>query len=144
MFGWGWGRWLLVLLGALFLGSYLGWFSWGPVEETIRRLAIRPGVPEILRDSSVARPEALFILLSFLLVTPIAGLIAVFLFVFLLVILAGTLGPVWRMFGLPYWSLVVLLLVVLTGAAYAKNAVWLPWVQRLAGVVAQAYLNMAP
>ena len=137
MLGWGWGRWLLLLFGVLFLASYLGWLSWGPVENAIRTLAIRPGVPEVFRDIAVGRTEALFILLSFLLLTPLATLVGLFLFVFLLMILAGTLGPLWRLLGLPQWALVVLLGVVLGGVAYARNGMWLPWVLRFSGLVAQ-------
>ena len=141
MFGWGWGRWFLALLGVLFLASYFGWLSWGPVENAIRTLAVRPGVPEVFREIAVGRTEALFVLLSFLLLTPVATLVGLFLFVFLLMIVAGTLGPLWRMLGLPQWALVVLLVLVLGGVAYAKNGMWLPWVVWLSGLVAQAYLS---
>lgn len=142
MFGWGWGRWLLLLVGVLFLASYLGWLSWGPVEDALRRLAIRPGVPEVFRDIGVGRAEALFVLLSFLVLTPFATLVGLFLFVFLLMILVGTLGPLWRLLGLPQWTLVGLLLVILGGAAYARSALWLPWVLWLSGLVAQAYFSV--
>ena len=141
MFGWGWGRWFLALLGVLFLASYFGWLSWGPVENAIRTLAVRPGVPEVFREIAVGRTEALFVLLSFLLLTPVATLVGLFLFVFLLMIVAGTLGPLWRLLGLPQWALVVLAVLVLGGVAYAKNGMWLPWVLRLSGLVAQAYLS---
>lgn len=141
MFGWGWGRWFLVLLGVLYLASYLGWLSWRPVENAIRTLAVRPGVPEVFRDMAVGRTEALFVLLSFLLLTPLAALVGLFLFVFLLMILAGTFGPLWRLLGLPQWALVALVVLVLGGVAYAKNEMWLPRVLRISALVAQAYLS---
>src|SRR3989304_231929 len=78
-----WTPWLMLLVGPLFLASYHGLLSWGPVEEAINQLAgQQPGL---------ARAEGLLGLVSLLLLTPMVGMVAVFLLFFVWVVLAGTL-----------------------------------------------------
>ena len=41
-----WSHWLLFLVGPMFLATYFGLLSWGPVEEAIKQvLSQQPGLP---------------------------------------------------------------------------------------------------
>lgn len=142
MFGWGWGRSLLLLLGALVLATYLGLLSSGRIEEAIRWLAARSGTGGAFREPGAGRLEGLFVIISFLLLTPIAALGALFLLVFVVMFLAGTLGPIARVLGMPKWLFMGLLVAGLGGVAYAKSEAWWPWLLWVSGVVAQAFLSV--
>ena len=127
-----WTHWLMLLVGPLFLASYHGLLSWGPVEEAIKQLASQqPGL---------ARAEGLLGLVSLLLLTPMVGLVAIFLLFFVWVVLAGTLGRVGRMLGLPDWAFLLLVAAVSAGLVYAKSETWLPWSLQAFDLVASAYL----
>ncbi len=144
MFQWGWGRRLLLLLGGLILATYFGLLSWGGVDEAVQWLASKAGASGSFRDPVAGRGEAYVIVMAFLFLTPLAILVALFLLVFVVVVLAGTLRPVGRMLGLPQWALMVLVTGVLAGVGYAKTAVWLPWALRVSGIVVHAFLSLAP
>ena len=130
-----WTHWLMLLVGPLFLASYHGLLSWGPVEEAIKQLAGQsPGL---------ARAEGLLGLVSLLLLTPMVGMVALFLLFFVWVVLAGTLGRVGRMLGLPDWAFFLLVASVSAGLVYAESGVWLPWSLQALDRVASAYLILA-
>ncbi len=127
-----WSHWLLFLVGPMFLATYFGLLSWGPVEEAIKQiLSQQPGLP---------RAEGLLGLVSLLLLTPIVGVVALFLLLFVWVVLAGTLGRVGRMLGLPDWAFLLLVATVSAGLVYAKSETWLPWSLQALDRVASAYL----
>ena len=127
-----WTHWLMLLVGPLFLASYHGLLSWGPVEEAIKQLASQqPGL---------ARAEGLLGLVSLLLLTPIVGMVALFLLFFVWVVLAGTLGPISRMLGLPDWAFLLLVATVSAGLVYANSGAWLPWSLQAFERIASAYL----
>lgn len=138
-----WGRGLLLLLGASVLAVYLGFVSWGPVDEAIQWLATKADGRGTLEDPVARRGESYLVVISFLFLTPVAGLIALFLFVFVLMVLAGMLSPVGRVLRLPNWAFMVLLTCGLAGIAYAKTEMWLPWVVWMSGLVANAFLSLA-
>ena len=127
-----WMHWLMLLVGPLFLASYFGLLSWGPVEEAIGQLTSQqPGL---------ARAEGLLGLVSLLLLTPMVGMVAVFLLFFVWVVLAGTLGWVGRMLSLPDWALFLLVAAASASLVYAKSEAWLPWSLQVVDRVASAYL----
>ena len=127
-----WTQWLLLVVGPLFLATYTGLLSWEPVEEAIKQLATQtPGL---------TRAEGLLGLVSLLLLTPLVSMVALFLLVFVWVILAGTLGRVGRMLGLPDWALFLLVATGSAGAVYANSGAWLPWSLQAFDRVAGAYL----
>lgn len=136
---WRWTHWILLLVGVLILTSYLGLLSWGPLEDAFRRLASQPGAREAFREPG-GQVEALFIVLTFLLLTPVAALAVLFLMVLVLAILAGFLAPVARMFGLPDSTVTVLLVAGLAAVAYAERPLWLPWSRWVLGFVVRAFL----
>jgi hypothetical protein len=144
MFGWGWGRWLLLLLGILVVAAYFGLLSGGRLEESIQWLASKGGADGSFKEPGAGRGEAFFIVMAFLFLTPVAILGGIFLLVFALVVLAGTLHPVARVLGLPQWSMVGVVAIVLAGVGYANLGRWLPELLRLSGIIAQALLSLAP
>lgn len=127
-----WTQWLLLLVGPLFLASYLGLLSWEPVEEAIKQLgSYTPGL---------ARAEGILGLVSLLLLTPLVGVVALFLLLFVWVVIAGILGPIGRMLGFPDWAFFLIVVTGSVGAVYANSETWVPWSLQVFDRVATAYL----
>ncbi len=124
---WGWTHWVLLVVGPLFVVAYLSLLSWGPIGEVIKRLSSDPGQSHMAGGAGILRAEALLGLVSLLLLTPLAGMVALFLILFGMVILATTLGPLGRLLGLPNWTCMLILGAVLSAVLYANSQVWLPW-----------------
>ncbi len=134
---WRWTHWVLLLIGPLFVIIYLTLLAWVPVDEAILRLASHPET-RVARHPVIARAEAVFSLTTLILLTPLAGIVALFLLLFAMIALTVVLGPVVRLIGLPDWLVVPLLGAALSASLYAKSATWLPWslwiLDRLASV----------
>ncbi|MBI3031115.1 MAG: hypothetical protein HYY64_16550 [Candidatus Rokubacteria bacterium] len=128
------------MVGPLFVVAYLSLWSWGPIDEAIQRLQHQPGLLNVGRDASLLQAEALVGLVSLLLLTPLAGMVALFMLLFVMVILAITLGPLVRLVGLPDWLLVLVLGAAASGAVYAESEVWLPYSWWLLDHIATAYI----
>jgi hypothetical protein len=105
------------------------------VQSGIERLAEQPRVRQIFSDPG-AHGDAVITLALFLLVTPIAAIMAFTTLMFLLTAIANVLGPwvgSWR----------VAMLLVAAGCAvvlYVERVWWLPPLTYIAGIVARAYL----
>lgn len=138
-----WGRWLLLLLGVVVVAGYLGFVSWGGVDEAVQWLASQGDNRGALQDPVARRGESYLVVLSFLFLTPVAGLIGAFLFVFVLMIVAGMLRPIGHALHLPNWAFMALLACGLAGVAYVKTDLWLPWVVWMSGLIANAFLSVA-
>ncbi len=134
---WRWTHWLLLFIGPLFVVVYLTLLSWVPVDQAIQRLAASVGPPAVA-DLGMARAEAIFSLITLALLTPLAGIMALFLLLFALVAVSVVLGPFVRVLGLPDWLTVLLLGSALAVWVYSKIETWLPWslwlVDRLATI----------
>ena len=141
---WGWGRWSLLLLGVLILATYVGVLWLGGVQEALQWLEAKSGARGSFQQPGAIRGEGFFVLLAFLLLMPMAVLVALFLVLFVMVVLAGTLAPVGRLVGLPNWTLNALIVVGLAALAYTESAVWFPWALWAVGVVASAFLSVLP
>ena len=137
---WRWTHWVLVLVGPLFVVAYLSLWSWGPIDEAIQRLQRQPELLNAGRNVGVLRAETLVGLVSLLLLTPLVAMVALFMLLFAMVILAVTLGPLVRVLGLPEWVLVLLLGGAISSAVYAESEVWLPWSWWLLDHLATAYI----
>jgi len=137
---WRWTHWILLLLGPLFVVAYLSLWSWGPIDEAIQRLQHQPELLNAGRNVGVLRAETLVGLVSLLLLTPLVGMVALFMLLFAMVILAVTLGPLVRVLGLPEWVLVLLLGGAISSAMYAESEVWLPYSWWLLDHIATAYI----
>ena len=142
MFGllpWGWTHWVLLVVGPLFVVAYLSLLSWGPVGEVIKRLSSHPGPHSMAGGVGLLRAEALLGLVSLLLLTPLAGMVALFLMLFGMVILATTVGPLGRLLGLPDWAFMLILGAILSVVLHADSQVWLPWSLWVLDRLASAY-----
>lgn len=139
---WGWGRWLLVLFGALVLVTYLGLLSFDGVEEALEWLESKSGAGGVFKQPGSVRGEGFFVILSFLLLMPLAAMTLLFVALFVLVVLSGTLAPIGRLLGVPNWALMALVAIGLAGLAYAESAAWWPWALWVVGVVASAVLSV--
>ena len=137
---WRWTHWVLVWVGPLFVVAYVSLWSWGPIDEAIQRLQHQPELLNAGRNVGVLRAETLVGLVSLLLLTPLVGMVALFMLLFAMVILAVTLGPLVRVLGLPEWVLVLLLGGAISSAVYAESEVWLPWSWWLLDHLATAYI----
>lgn len=137
---WGLTHWLLLVAGLLLLASYVRLVSWGQVEAAIHDLAEQPSVQEAYQDPATGRAAALFVVFSFLLLTPFSVLGALFVLVFAVWIFSAILGSIGRHVGIPEWAVKSVVVVGLAGMAYAKSPLWLPWGLRALGLVARAYL----
>ncbi len=136
---WRWTHWVLLLVGPLFIVAYVSLLTWGPIEEAIQRLQHQPPFNPA-QDFGVLRAELLVGLASMLLLTPLVGMVSLFLLLFVMVIVATILGPVVRVLGLPDWVVVLLLGAAISGAAYAESELWLPWSWWLLDHLATAYI----
>jgi len=137
---WRWTHWVLVWVGPLFVVAYVSLWSWGPIDEAIQRLQHQPELLNAGRNVGVLRAETLVGLVSLLLLTPLVGMVALFMLLFAMVILAVTLGPLVRVLGLPEWVLVLLLGGAISSAMYAESEVWLPYSWWLLDHIATAYI----
>ena len=129
-----------MLVGPLFVAAYLSLWSWGPIDEAIQRLQRQPELLNAGRNVGILRAETLVGLVSLLLLTPLVAMVALFMLLFAMVILAVTLGPLVRVLGLPEWVLVLLLGGAISSAVYAESEVWLPWSWWLLDHLATAYI----
>ena len=136
---WRWTHWVLLLIGPLFVIVYLTLLAWVPVDEAIQRLASRPET-RVARHPAIARAEAIFSLTTLVLLTPLAGVVALFLVLFAMIALTVILGPFVRVIGLPDWVVVLLLGAALSAWLYTKTAAWLPWSLWLLDRVATVYI----
>lgn len=141
---WGWGRWSLLLLGVLILAIYLGVLWLGGVQGALQWLEAKSGAGDTFQRPGAVRGEGFFVLLAFMLLAPLAVAVALFLVLFVLVVLAGTLAPVGRLLGLPNWVLMTLAVGGLGGLAYAEREVWVPWGLWMVGLFASAFLSVLP
>lgn len=142
-----WVKWLLLLVGALLLMSLWRQTRLGRAEELVQWLANQPGLADKFQDRSYRTPESLFILLAFLLLTPLVGLLAFLLLQFASTIGEGVLESIGSLFGLRARESRARFLVVratmfaaVLGILYSGSDMWLPRVQWLLGLVARAYL----
>ena len=137
---WRWTHWVLLVVGPLFVVTYLSLLSWGPVDEAIQRLASEPGPRDAPRSSGLLTGEAVLGLVSLLLLTPFVGMVVLFLFLFAMIIVGITLGPLLRGLGLPDWTVVLVAGVTFSWVLYSKSEVWLPWSLWCLDRLATAYL----
>lgn len=132
------------MVGPLFVAAYLSLWSWGPVDEAVQRLQRQPELFNVGRNVGLLRAETFVGLVSLLLLTPLVGMVVLFMLLVVMVILAGTLGPLVRVLGLPEWVLVLLPGAAISGAVYAESELWLPCSWWLLDHLATAYIILVP
>ena len=122
---WRWTHWVLLLTGPLFVIAFLTLLAWVPVDEAIQRLATSAGTHPA-RDPAIARAEAILSIATLALLSPLAGIVALFLLLFAMVSLTIVLGPFIRLIRLPDWMVVLLLGGALSAWLYTQSTAWLP------------------
>ncbi len=133
-----WVRWLVILLGLGVIASYLGLFA--PLENWLISLANRPDTAKAFSDPHTGRTDALLVLVSFFLLTPILMGIGLLGVVFVLIVFLLLCEPVLRLFRLPLWLAVPVVLVGSVSVAYTMRAAWLPDALYVLGLTARAGL----
>jgi hypothetical protein len=133
-----WLRWFTVLFG-------LGWLAWyfdlfAPLETWLIAQAHRPELATAFSDPHSGRTDALLVLVSFFLLTPIFVGIVTLGVVFVLIVFLLLAEPVFRLFRLPLWMSVPVVLVSAVSAAYTMRAMWLPEALYVIGLTAKAGL----
>ncbi|HEY7366205.1 MAG TPA: hypothetical protein VIE37_19060 [Methylomirabilota bacterium] len=133
-----WLRWLVIVVGLGLIASYLGLFT--PVENWLISLANRPEMGKVFSDPHTGRTDALLVLVSFFLLTPIFLGIVLLGVIFVMIIFLLLSEPVFRLFRLPLWMAVPVVLVSSGSVAYSMRAAWLPDVLYVLGLTAKAGL----
>lgn len=138
--GWSWWTRVLIVFAAWLYATYnFGILSLGALEETIQWLASQPGV-DVFAAPPPGAVDAMLALGFFVLLTPALGLIAMVLVWSWSAFAEEVFRPLGSRRVLPEWVVVVPVVGVLSGLAYAGNALWLPWALWVLGVVARAFL----
>ena len=133
-----WIHWLSVVIGVGWIAWYLGWLS--PVQARLISLANRPETANAFSDPIAGRTDALLVLVSFFLLTPIFLGIVLLGVIFVMMIFLLLVEPVFRLLRLPLWLAVPVVLAGSATAAYTMRAVWLPDVLYVLGLTAKAGL----
>ena len=135
-------RVLLLLAALLLIGGYLGLLP--NVHETMQRLASRPDVAGTFVDPTAGRAEALFMLFTFLLMTPLTALATLVVAGFVIIVLMTILRPVTTRLGLPEWGMRALMVLAILWGAYAARELWLPESMKLVSLMARALVVVMP
>ncbi|HET9488127.1 MAG TPA: hypothetical protein VFR64_00025 [Methylomirabilota bacterium] len=133
-----WIHWLAVVVGVGWIAWYLGWSS--PVQAWLISLANRPETANAFADPITGRTDALLVLVSFFLLTPIFLGIVLLGVIFVMMIFLLLVEPMFRLLRLPLWLAVPVVLAGSATAAYTMRAVWLPDVLYVLGLTAKAGL----
>lgn len=130
-------RWKVWLLIALASAAGVGWWAHSSptVRDQIWWLASQPRV-ETAFDDEGGGAEALIVLLSFIIVTPVAVSILAILLTFAVKVVGAFL---YRL-RLPEFISVPVVMVALVVSTYTVREAWLPGSLYLLGLVARAYL----
>jgi hypothetical protein len=131
-----WVRWLAILFGITCIAWYLELFE--PVGQWLVALANRPETAKAFSDPMTGRTDALLVLVSFFLLTPIFLGIVLLGVVFVLIVFLLLSEPVFRLFRLPLSLSVPVVLVSLVFVAYGVRAMWLPEVLYVLGLTTKA------
>jgi hypothetical protein len=127
----------LTFLLLLWSAYKLGVFS--SILERLAHLAQQPAVATAFSDPGDGRVDALVMLLSFVLLAPIAIFVVLAVLVFILIIFALLFEPVLRLMRLPEWMAVPVVLAGSAGCAWAYSGLWLPQSMHVFGLVARAW-----
>ena len=133
-----WAGWFVILLLVLGVAWYLDWFA--PLRAGFVWLASGPDVRDAFRDPEHGRLDAMLMLLSFTLVTPVLLLVIAVAIAFVLIVVALLFEPILRVFRLPGWTSIPMVLAAVGYAAYSLQALWWPQSMHVLGLVARASL----
>lgn len=137
--------WLIVLLGLVSLGWYFDFYD--ILYTSIVELASQPEIADAFDDPVSGRIDALLMLVSFFLLTPVVLGVVLLAFVFVLIVLLLISEPLLRALNLPGWVCVPVVLVAAACAAYVARDTWVPDFIYVLGLAAKAglvYFASAP
>jgi hypothetical protein len=134
---WRWPQWLLFGLGCLGLAAYYQLISLGTVEEVLDRLAGKPERTAGIFTEGIERAEALIIMFAFLLLSPLLGFFALFLFLF-----ASAAGSTFlsRTANVPEAPASIVTWIALAVALYLTADRWWPGATFVVNLMARAFL----
>ncbi len=129
--------WSLLVAAAGGLAWGVGWI--GSFQAWLAGLARQPGVREAFADPEYGRIDALTLLLSFFLLTPIGALVLAIVMVFVLIAVALLFEPALRTLKVPDWVAVPVVLAGSGCVAWAASGLWLPQSLQILGLVVRAW-----
>jgi hypothetical protein len=130
--------WLLALVALL--GAVWAFDVFDILRGWLYQLASHPDTADAFDDYLAGRTDALLMLVSVFLLTPIVLGLVLLALVFVLVVVLAAAEPVLRLMRLPLWVCVPVLLVGLAVAAYVVRAMWFPQLAYFAGLGAKAWI----
>lgn len=133
-----WARWLLVLFALGCAAWYLGLFA--HLKPALLWLASQPDTWNAFSDPETGTSDALIMLVSFFLLSPLAIFVGLLALTFVLIVMLLITEPFFRAMRLPSWSGVPLVLVGLGVGAYVYRELWLPHTLYVLGLAARAGL----
>jgi hypothetical protein len=128
--------WLLVLAAIVGLAWYIDFSD--IFEGWMYELAAHRDVAKAFSDPTSGRIDALLLLVSFFLLTPVALGLLLLGFVFVLIAFLLFAEPIVRLLKLPLWSCVPIVLVGSAAAAYVMRDSWYPQFFYVIRLVAKA------
>jgi len=128
--------WLLVLAAIVGLAWYVDFSD--IFEGWMYELAAHRDVAKAFSDPISGRIDALLLLVSFFLLTPIVLGLLLLGFVFVLIVFLLFAEPIVRLLKLPLWSCVPIVLVGVAVAAYVMREAWYPQFLYVIRLVAKA------
>jgi hypothetical protein len=132
-------RWTNYGLGLLLAGILLA-VGWVPIKELVWWLATRPEVGAAFQDPRYGRQDAWLSIFSFILLTPLVGLVMVWVLAFVYALPAGYVLPLGRRFGLPEWISTIFVAMASVTVIYSQSDVWLPPCLHALGLLARAFI----
>jgi len=128
--------WLLVLAAIVGLAWYVDFSD--IFEGWMEELAAHHDVAKAFADPTSGRIDALLLLVSFFLLTPIVLGLLLLGFVFVLIVFLLFAEPIVRLLKLPLWSCVPIVLIGAAIAAYVMRDSWYPQFLYVIRLVAKA------
>jgi hypothetical protein len=133
---WRLSHWLMLLTGSVCVATYLNLLSWDPIVGAIQGLA--PQGSGFI--GAVTAGESIVGLLTLLLLTPLAAVVALFLLLMAWIGIALALRPVTSLVGIPDWAGVLVVAGVSVVWIYARSDGWVPWASAVIDRLLNAYL----
>lgn len=129
-------HWVYAFCCALYFAMYAGVVP--APQQVIDWFANRPEVAQAFADPHFGRADALILVFSTIFLGPLALLIGLILFVFVVAIFGGLLLPMVQWFRLPEWTAIIVVLGALTWLAWYESNLWLPHSLWFLGMFARA------
>jgi hypothetical protein len=138
-------RWTWVAVAAL-AAAVLAWYAglFGGLRPHVVSLASRPDVADAFNEPLTAHTDALLMLVSFVLLTPVALGLGVGVIVFAVIVALLITEPALRSLNLPSWTCVPVVLMALGYGAWAARDQWVPQLLYVGGLAAKASLVFFP